>query len=106
MIYSIALLDQCNFESIRCKLPKGRAIDASLCDGTLAPKHKPKKRVRSKVEKEAKNSRKASKGIITAIELGSKRETKLSTLCLILEFGDDAEKSKGKARAPCLSIWK
>ncbi len=103
MVYSIALLDQCNFESIGHKLPKGIAIDALLADGTLAPKHKPKKRVRSKVEKEILNNKKASKGIITAIELGSKRETKLSALCLILEFGDEAEKSKARRELHALA---
>jgi hypothetical protein len=72
LIYSIALLDQSDFESIGHKLPKGASVDASLCDGTLAPKHKTRKRTRSKVKKEVENDRRASKGVISAIELGSK----------------------------------
>ena len=44
MIYSIALLDQCDFDSIGRKMPNGSGVDASLNDGAVAPKHKPKKR--------------------------------------------------------------
>jgi hypothetical protein len=40
IIYSIALLDICDFEAIGCKMPKGTGVDASISDGTVAPKQK------------------------------------------------------------------
>ncbi len=39
MIYSVSVWDLCGFESIGCKMPKGQGIDASVYDGTVAPKH-------------------------------------------------------------------
>ena len=44
MIYSIALLDLNDFESIGRKMPKGTGVDASGNDGATAPKHKMRKR--------------------------------------------------------------
>jgi hypothetical protein len=36
MIYSIALLDICDFESIGRKMPKGAGVDASINDSSVA----------------------------------------------------------------------
>jgi hypothetical protein len=44
MIYSVAVLDMCDFETIGRKIPKGQGVDATVNDGVLAPKHKAKKR--------------------------------------------------------------
>jgi hypothetical protein len=43
MIYSIPVLDLNDLESIGRKTPKGKGIDATVKDGTLAPRHKSKK---------------------------------------------------------------
>ncbi len=40
MIYSIALLDQCDFESIGRKMPKGTGVKVTLGDGSIMEKHK------------------------------------------------------------------
>jgi hypothetical protein len=40
MIYSIAVLDLCDFESIGHKMPKGTGVDASLNDGAVVANHK------------------------------------------------------------------
>jgi len=58
------------------------------------------------VKKEADNDRRTSKDIISAIELGSKREAKLGALCLILEFGDVAKKAKAKRELHALAYGK
>jgi hypothetical protein len=98
MIYSIALLDICDFEGIGRKMPKGTGVDASINDGTLAPKHKVRKRstgrTKGKENKKPKGGKKS--GIALAIALGSVREAKLSALRLFLEFGSANEKLKAK----------
>ena len=43
MIYSIALLDQCEFESIGRKMPKGTGVDATVHNGSMVKKYKVKK---------------------------------------------------------------
>ena len=97
MIYSIALLDQCDFESIGCKMPNGSGVDASLNDGATAPKHKPKKSPKDAVKKQGGDSdAKRSRALTNAIEAGSEREAKMKALHLFLEFGDDAEKQRAK----------
>jgi hypothetical protein len=43
MMYSIAVLDLCDFEAIGCKMPKGAGIDATMDTSALEPVHKRKK---------------------------------------------------------------
>lgn len=73
-------------------------IDASINDGTLAPKHKVRKRTTSRgTGKENKKPKGGKKnGIASPLVLGSVREAKLSALCLFLEFGSADEKMKAK----------
>ena len=81
MIYSIALLDQCDFESIGRKMPKGTGVDAALADGSTVKKHKVRKRKKERDDKENKKPQlKLQEAIATAIEVGSMRETKLAAL--------------------------
>jgi hypothetical protein len=97
MIYSIALLDQCDFESIGHKMPNGSRVDASLNDGAVAPKHKPKKRPKGSDKKRGGDSKaKRSRAPADAIEAGSEREAKMKALHLFLEFGDEGEKQRAK----------
>jgi hypothetical protein len=63
MIYSIALLDQCDFDSIGRKMPNGSGVDASLNDGAVAPKHKPKKRQRERIRNEVGIQRLSTAGL-------------------------------------------
>lgn len=93
MIYSICLFDICDFESIGRKMPKGTGVDCSLND-TGAPKHKAKKRVER--SRRGPSSSKKNKRLANAILAGSRSESKISALRLILEFGDEGEKLKAK----------
>jgi hypothetical protein len=93
MIYSIAILDLCDFESMGQKMPKGTGIDASLNDGSIVPKHKVKKRkVAGKENEDPKLS--GSSVLAEAIKSGSTREAKMTALQMLLEFGSEADKNK------------
>ena len=97
MIYSIALLDQCDFESIGRKMPKGTGVDATLADGSTVKKHQVRKRKKERDDKENKKPQlKSQEAIATAIEVGSMRETKLAALRMFLEFGSTPEKQQAK----------
>jgi hypothetical protein len=91
MIYSITVLDLCDFESIGRKMPKGQGVDASVYDGTVAPKHKSKKRSKSSTSTDT--VAKSQKFIVTAIE---KADEQVRALQLFLEFGSVEEKQKAK----------
>jgi hypothetical protein len=51
MINSVTILDLCDFQSIICKMPHGQGVDGTVNDGTVAPKHRIKKRATSHKEK-------------------------------------------------------
>jgi hypothetical protein len=97
MIYSIAVLNLCDFESIGCKMPKGTRFDASINNGSTVEKHRVRKR-KSNGDKE--NKKPKVNGSIEAIALaitnGSAREAKMSALCLLLEYGSTADKQKAR----------
>jgi hypothetical protein len=53
MIYSIAVLEERDFDSIGREIPKGTGVDSTLADGTKAPKRKKgnsKKKERQRVK--------------------------------------------------------
>ena len=93
MIYSVAVLDLCDFESIGRKMPKGQGVDATVNDGTLAPKHKSKKR---SAKKERTAASKSQKCIVAAIEKADEWEAQMAALKLFLRFGSSAEKEQAK----------
>ena len=97
MIYSIALMDQCDFESIGRRMPKGTGVDASINDGSKVQKHVVRKRSTGRNQKSNKENRPPKKAAIaSAIEVGSLRESKLAALRMFLEFGSSAEKQRAK----------
>ncbi len=99
MIYSIAVLDLCDFESIGRKMPKGTGVDSSVNDGAVVQKHKRKKRKK----KGSESSNGADTAYIAlAISDGNAREAKMSALRLLFEFG--SEEDKAKAREELCSI--
>ena len=91
MIYSISILDLCDFEAIGRKMTKGNGVDATVDDGTVAPPHKTKRR-RSTTTKDALKQ----DGIIKILELGDARDAKMSALHMFLEFESHSEKCKAK----------
>jgi hypothetical protein len=96
MIYSIALLDICDFESIGRKMPKGTGVDASINDGSVARKHKVRRRINAAVKKGKENKQPKTDALASALAVGSVREAKMSALRMFLEFGTPAEKLKAK----------
>ena len=99
MIYSIALLDQSDFESIGRKMPKGTGVDATVQDGTVVHKHKVKKhnvKVKDGDKENKKPRSQQQQAIASAIEVGSMRESKLAALRMFLEFGSATEKERAK----------
>jgi hypothetical protein len=44
MIYSIAILDICDFKPIGCKMSKGTGVDAIINNGAVVASHKKRKR--------------------------------------------------------------
>ncbi len=72
MIYSIALLDQCDFESIGREMPKSTGV---LAVGSTVKKHQVRKRKKARDDKENKKTQgKLQEANATAIEVGSMRE--------------------------------
>jgi hypothetical protein len=94
MIYSIAVMDLCDFESIGRKMPKGTGIDASVNDGAVVLKHKHKKRKTNSVKD--KRSSPSTGAIAMAISDGNVREAKMAALRLLFEFGSEEDKSKAR----------
>ncbi len=95
MIFSIALLDIYDFESIGRKMPKGTGVDASINDGSVARKHKVRRCVNVAV-KGKENKQPRTDALASALAVGSVREAKMSALRMFLEFGSSAEKLKAK----------
>ncbi len=93
MIYSVSVLDLCDFESIGRKMPKGQGIAGTVNNGALAPKHTTKKRSKSKGERQAAKQQKC---IVSEIEKADEKESKMAALRLFLEFGSPEEKQKAK----------
>ncbi len=90
MIYSISVLDLCDFEAIGQKMPKGNGVDATVDNGAVAPTHTTKRR-RTTTRDTPKQD-----GIIKVLQLGDAREAKMSALRMFLEFGSHSEKCNAK----------
>jgi hypothetical protein len=100
MIYSIAVLDLCDFESIGHRMPKGTGVDTTVDDSAVVPAHKKK---RCKVVDKVANQ---TSGLIRALEMGDERESKMSALRILVEFGTDAERKKAKAELCAIAFGK
>ncbi len=107
MIYSITLLDQCDFECIGRKMPKGTGVDCSIHDGTVVRHHTVRKRSTGRKKRTYKENKPPKKAAIaTALEVGSLRESKLAAIRLILEFGSSAEKEKAMRELQVVASWR
>jgi hypothetical protein len=91
MVYSIALLDQTDFEAIGRQMPKGTGVDNSVAGAASAA---PTKK-RGKYRKKQKTSNDSSDNnlLFKALEEGTRSETKLSALKLILQYGSTSQKA-------------
>jgi len=97
MIYSIAVLDICNFEAIGCKIPKGTGVDATMDNGTVVGEHKKRKR-------KTKTSTSNGVDIVRAFEQSEEREDKRYALRMLLEFGMTKEKAKARKKLNVLAF--
>jgi len=91
MAYSIAILDQCDFEGISRQMPSGTGVDASLADGTTASK-KRKKRGKYKKWDNNKNNSSTTNNIALVIENIGNSEARVSSLHILIEYGALEEK--------------
>ena len=92
MIYSIAVLEQSDFESIGREMPKGTGIDSSVAGSTAAKKRKK----RGKYNKKAKatnNNNSESNLLLNALQGGTQTDAQMQALRLMLEFGSATQKS-------------
>lgn len=93
MVYSIAVLEQKDFESIGRQMPSGTGVDASM-DGDTGRGQKRKKRGKYKKKNDTgnKSGNDNNNGIAAVIESIGNHESKLSALRLLIEFGNATEK--------------
>jgi hypothetical protein len=93
MIYSISVLEEADFVSLGREMPKGTGINNSVEDGTMSKASK--RKLNNKKQRQRKKKNNADESNITllqALDGGTKSESKLSALCLMLEFGSTEEK--------------
>jgi hypothetical protein len=89
MIYSIAVLDICDFDAIGRKIPKGTGVDATVDNGATAPKHKKRKRPAGKTVD-------STATLVQAFENSEIREDWRYALKVLLEFGTATEKVRAQ----------
>jgi hypothetical protein len=93
MIYSIAVLEQSDFEALGRQMPQGSGVDnpvaASIYDGAQSRK---KRKKHGKYNNNNKNKSPNNNTLLTAIESGTRNEMQLSALRLLLEFGSESQK--------------
>ena len=99
MIYSIAILDICDFESIGRRMPKGTGVDATVDNGAVVAPHKKRKR-------KVSDDKLATTSLDRVFELGDARETKMSALRMLLEFGTSVEKNKARQELRAIAFGK
>ena len=104
ILYSIAVLEEGDFNEMGREMPKGTGIDNSILGddnativGSLAatPKHR-----RGPYKKKAK---KDSDGVAKAIAVANKDEKQLRALQLLLRYGTAADKAKALASIRAMS---
>jgi hypothetical protein len=92
MIYLISVLEEADFESLGREMPKGTGIDNSVNDGAVAMGGKRKRKGKQNEKKKGSVEKDSTISLIKALDGGTKSKTKLSVLCLMLEFGLTEEK--------------
>ena len=92
MAYSIAILDQCDFEGISRQMPSGTGVDASLADGTTTASKKRKKRGKYKKRDNNNNNSSTNNNIALVIENIGNSEARVSSLHILIEYGALEEK--------------
>ncbi len=86
MVYSICLLEEADFENFSREISKGAGVDCSLGDGTKATKQTREKYSKKRKAEEVRTE----PNLFQVLNDGTKAESKLATLRLMLEFGSVA----------------
>jgi len=103
MVYSLAILDQSDFESIGRQMPSGTRVDASLADGTTNTK-KRKRRGEYKKKDHHNGYNNDNNNLATVIEGIGNSESWIAALCILIEFGMVEEKRQALAEVRSLAF--
>jgi hypothetical protein len=107
MVYSIAVLDQSDFEGIGRQMPSGTGVDASLAADSSTTARKRKKR--GKYNKSPNtttnnnNNYNNNNNIASVIETIGNSESRLAALRILIEFGTAEEKTQALAEVRSLA---
>jgi hypothetical protein len=94
MIYSIAVLQQGDFQGIARTMPEGTGIDNSVAQGDTSSQAKKRKKRGPYNTNKPKKSSPSNDAMLVALRQGTQTEAKLSALRLIMEFGTTTDKRK------------
>jgi hypothetical protein len=108
MVYSIAILDQSDFEGIGRQIPSGTGVDASLADGNTGTKKRKKQGKNKKHNNNNNNNNNYStnNNIASVIEMIGSSESRLKALQILIEFGSAEEKVQALAEVRSLAYQK
>ncbi len=93
MIYSIAVLEQSDFESIGREIPKGTGIDSSVAGSYTTAKKRKKCGKYNKKAKATNKNNSESNLLLNALQGGTQTDAQMQALRLMLEFGSATQKS-------------
>jgi hypothetical protein len=102
MMYSICLLYEGDFEGIGRQMPSGTGIDNSVVDGDRAAcvkRHRGKYRAMAR-----ENDNNSSQLLLQTLEGGTKNETKMIALWLMLEFVSNSQKLTAMKEVKCIAF--
>lgn len=110
MIYSIAVLEQADFDGIGRQMPKGTGADNSVAvadadtETTQARKNRKKRGPYKK--RPANNNTVDDDGMMKALREGTQTEAKLSALRLLLEYGSEEQRKKAMKQIDAVAYGK
>jgi hypothetical protein len=102
MVYSIAILEQSDFESIGRQMPSGTGIDASLADGSTSTRKRKKRGKNHRNTNNNVNNNNAG-SIASVIASIGNSESRLQALRILIEYGTPAEKRDALAEVRAMA---
>ena len=102
MVYSIAILEQSDFESIGRQMPSGTGIDASLADGSTSTRKRKKRGKNHRNNNNNVNNNNAG-SIASVIASIGNSESRLQALRILIEYGTPAEKRDALAEVRAMA---
>jgi len=102
MVYSIAILEQSDFESIGRQMPSGTGIDASLADGSTSTRKRKKRGKNHRNSNNNVNNNNAG-SIASVIASIGNSESRLQALRILIEYGFPAEKRDALAEVRAMA---